>query len=122
MLFPKPKKKPKKKPKPLKRTPVKKKRATPRRTKRIVDQEVLEFFRSSPCEACGRPPRSDPAHIRSRGAGGDDTYENIISLCRLDHCRQHKIGWVKFSKLNYSVERALRLRGWEIVNNKLVRR
>ena len=51
-----------------------------------------ELCRTLPCAACGDPPPSDPAHVRSRGAGGQDL-DNVVPLCRADHIRQHAHGW-----------------------------
>ena len=31
----------------------------------------------------------DPHHIVHRGAGGGDTYENVITLCRMHHTAIH---------------------------------
>ena len=52
------------------------------------------------CQVCGYPtywtPRfaGDPqaydmAHIKSRGAGGSDTLDNVKTLCHNDHNLQH---------------------------------
>ena len=51
-----------------------------------------DLCRKLPCLLCGHPPPSDPAHVRSRGAGGLDR-ENVIPLCRACHDRQHLQGW-----------------------------
>jgi hypothetical protein len=50
------------------------------------------------CEVCG-DMSSAPAHIKSRGSGGDDSKDNLISFCLPCHTRQHLEGWgwVKFS-------------------------
>lgn len=53
-----------------------------------------------PCAACGHPGPSDPAHVRSRGAGGKDR-ANVIPLCKTNtrkgregcHQQQHRLGW-----------------------------
>lgn len=60
--------------------------------KRIEDEKVLEEFRNKSCEVCGANGPSDPHHIKSRGAGGDDIPSNLISLCRAHHTQIHKIG------------------------------
>jgi len=60
--------------------------------KRIKDEKLLEEFRNKPCEVCGHHGPSDPHHIISRGAGGDDTRDNLISLCRSHHTQIHAIG------------------------------
>ena len=40
------------------------------------------------------PPRSDPAHMKSRGAGGDARH--LVPLCRDCHMRQHSKGIITF--------------------------
>lgn len=55
--------------------------------------------------ACGRGPRSDPAHLRSVGAGGGDELTNLIPLCRRCHSEQHRTGIRTFvQKYNLPVE------------------
>lgn len=51
--------------------------------------------RTLPCcvPGCGKGPPaypSDPAHMVSRGAGGDDS--SCVPLCRVHHIRQHVLG------------------------------
>ena len=41
------------------------------------------------CEVCGCPA-VDVHHIKSRGRGGDDIPDNLISLCRDCHTKAHK--------------------------------
>lgn len=80
--------------------------------RRIVDEGLLEEVRRLPCAVCGRGP-VDPAHIKSRGAGGPDTLENLLPLCRSHHTQHHRIGWVRFCDINPKAHRALVARGWE---------
>ncbi len=42
----------------------------------------------------------DPAHIRSRGAGGGDEPDNVIPLCRACHSEQHQMGLKAFAEMN----------------------
>lgn len=54
-----------------------------------------ELCRTLPCCACGHRAPSDPAHVRSRGAGGHDR-GNVVPLCRRPggcHEQQHRHGW-----------------------------
>jgi len=44
-----------------------------------------------PCCVCSQLPPSDPAHVRSRGAGGKDA-ANVAPLCRRHHIEQHALG------------------------------
>lgn len=58
---------------------------------------LAEFVRSLDCCACDTSAPSDPAHVKSRGAGGhaflDSGKGNIIPLCRRCHNLQHSRGW-----------------------------
>ncbi len=60
--------------------------------RQIKNPEVLAFYRDLPCEVCGARPPSDPCHLKSRGAGGDDTYDNVFAACRAHHVLQHAKG------------------------------
>lgn len=46
------------------------------------------------CAACTSSPPSDMDHITTRGAGGDDSLENMMPLCRVCHQIRHKPGIV----------------------------
>jgi len=59
---------------------------------RIEDRALLDSVMLQPCAACGRKPPSDPHHLTTRGAGGDDTVENVVPLCRFHHTEYHKSG------------------------------
>lgn len=68
-------------------------------------------IRQMPCAACGSTP-SDPAHIKSRGAGGSNEEHNLMPLCRHHHRLSHDQGWNSFA-LSYSkVMRCLYDKGW----------
>lgn len=56
-----------------------------------------ELARRMPCLVCGRRPPSDPAHVRSRGAGGRDR-GNVVPLCRACHMRQGAVGARRFGE------------------------
>lgn len=81
--------------------------------KRQTNSTVLDQFRGRPCVLCGKP--SDPAHIKSRGAGGPDDPQNIVSLCREHHSMQHQYGHIrmmeKFPPYRFHLEKM----GWGIV-------
>ena len=87
------------------------------KTKRIVDVKLLLSMREKGCLSCGRKP-CDAAHIRSRGAGGDDVFDNMIPLCRTHHVEQHKIGWVTFINRHNLVE-VFSAMGWDINVGKM---
>ncbi len=61
------------------------------KTTRIVDQSLLNFVKTLPCMACGKTP-SDPDHVTTRGAGGDDVAVNVWPLCREHHNERHAHG------------------------------
>jgi hypothetical protein len=63
------------------------------------------------CLVCGSKP-SDPAHIQSRGAGGDDTDQNVMPLCRRHHTEQGQIGITTFANKYLSVKLYLESKGW----------
>lgn len=67
-----------------------------RRAKRhaVAFGPQAELCRSLPCFACGAPPPSDPHHLRSRGAGGDDS--ECVNLCRECHTEFHTVGRAAF--------------------------
>lgn len=67
--------------------------------------EHAETIRGLPCSVCKKPPPSDPAHVRSRGAGGGS--DDLIPLCRIHHRLQHDKGWSALSALGLDVERVL---------------
>jgi|WetSurMetagenome_2_1015567.scaffolds.fasta_scaffold147530_4 hypothetical protein len=95
-----------------------------KKQKRIKDQEALQKIRNKRCVLCGHP--SDPAHIRSRGAGGDDIEENLLPLCRRHHQEQHFCGMVSFVRRYIQVELLLIEKGWELESinghTKLIRK
>lgn len=66
----------------------------PKIKSRIVDEELLEEIRMTPCLICHRVPSkehpNDPHHITTRKAGGDDTRQNLMPLCRKHHTEIHK--------------------------------
>ena len=82
--------------------------------KRIRNQDVLGDARKRPCDQCGGGP-CDAAHIRSRGAGGDDSWNNVVALCRSCHRMQHFVGWPRFARLHANIKAELELRGWELI-------
>lgn len=62
-----------------------------------------ELCRRLPCCACGRKATCDPAHVRSRAAGGKDS--DCVPLCRECHTEQHTIGILTFQQ-RHSVDLA----------------
>lgn len=72
--------------------------------KRIMDRKAIAQARKPGCELCGRPGVVHVHHIRSRGAGGGDEPENLISLCPECHAKAHA-GQVERGKLRQIAER-----------------
>ena len=64
--------------------------------KRIEDESLLETIREMPCLICSKSP-VDAHHMTSRGAGGGDTKDNLVPLCRKHHQEYHQIGISKFA-------------------------
>lgn len=89
--------------------------------KRITDKKLLADFKKLACVLCGRAP-SDPCHIKSVGAGGDDVPSNLLSMCRIHHTEQHTIGFYKLSQKYPKLVNILAEKGWEFDGNKLRRK
>lgn len=76
-------------PKPRSRAAEKKQAAREKDTHyRKVRQQVLvrDHWR---CRACGTPEHVDAHHLRFRSAGGEDSVNNLIALCRCCHAEVH---------------------------------
>lgn len=67
------------------------------------DKKLLREVKGRPCLICFKRP-TDPAHIQSRGAGGDDSEANVIPLCRAHHREQHRIGIKSFTEKYRAVQ------------------
>jgi hypothetical protein len=88
---------------------------------RIKNRKLMDSFHSQPCIVCGAP-ESEPAHIKSRGSGGDDTESNIIPLCHPHHQLQHSRGWYYMAANFPEIEMALEDRDFEFnADNKLLK-
>jgi 5-methylcytosine-specific restriction endonuclease McrA len=64
--------------------------------RRIENREILDEIKRQACLGCGAP-ESDPSHVTSVGAGGGDTEENVMPLCRRCHSQWHSQGVYTFS-------------------------
>ena len=64
--------------------------------KRKSDPALLKMVRKEKCCIDGCFRKSQAAHIKSRGAGGDDIPTNIAPLCWEHHTEQHMLGWPRF--------------------------
>lgn len=76
------------------------------KNKRIENRDLLDYIKTLPCMACGQMP-TDPAHVTSVGAGGDDVAVNVMPLCRQHHTEQHSKGWSHMVKNYIGVNRWL---------------
>lgn len=70
------------------------------------DKKLLALIRRRPCFVCFKRP-CDASHIRSRGAGGGDTLDNVIALCRPHHREWHRISPVGMAKKYESIRKLL---------------
>ncbi len=76
------------------------------KAKRVKDRKLLDSVIEQSCVVCGRSGPSDPDHIRSKGAGGSDTANNVWPLCREHHVLRHLKG------LGYMVRSFQSCRDW----------
>lgn len=86
---------------------------------RVVNRGLLDSFHCKPCIVCGSIP-SDPCHVKSRGAGGDDASWNVYPSCRRCHSAAHQMGIVTFARKNWSLFEWLLLSGWELTGGKFI--
>lgn len=80
--------------------------------KRIENRSLLDAVARLPCLAnrCyGRG--SDPHHVTTVKAGGDDVPENVMPLCRAHHTEWHKVGPGKMIEQYSNIERWLKQMG-----------
>ena len=81
--------------------------------KRIKNRSLLDSFHTQRCIACRRKG-CDPAHIKTRKTGGDDTLDNVMALCRLHHREQSDKGWLHMSKKYFPVLLELGRKNWTL--------
>ena len=65
---------------------------------RIVDKKLIKHVKSLPCLVCNRPAPSDAHHIVTKGAGGHDTRDNLVPLCRGHHEEVGSLGRSTFAR------------------------
>lgn len=89
--------------------------------KRKQNRDLLDTYHGMRCAACGSSP-CDPAHIRSKGAGGHDERDNLVPLCRRCHSMSHQIGWAKMLHKYSTLSIFMHELGWRInEHNRLER-
>lgn len=57
---------------------------------RLRDPKAIQAARREYCELCGRYGVIHVHHIRSKGAGGNDEADNLVSLCPICHDKVHR--------------------------------
>ena len=65
--------------------------------KRVQDKALIEALQDVGCVICDESP-NDVHHVTTRGAGGHDTLQNLMPLCRYHHQKVHSIGLISFAK------------------------
>ena len=78
---------------------------------RKVDRALLDTYHDKPCVVCGLPG-SDPCHVKSVGAHGDDLPWNVMPACRRHHVEQHQYGWKTMAEDHPAVAFWLQENGW----------
>ena len=67
--------------------------AIPKAGMRRRDESVLDWARGrGTCELCGRPAKTEPLHVKTRGSGGPDAMANVVAGCRPCHNRTQDAG------------------------------
>lgn len=72
--------------------------------KRVVNKDLVEFVKSLGCICCASSPPNDAHHVTHKGAGGGDTWDNLMPLCRKCHSQWHQQGPGKMIEEYKSVE------------------
>ena len=88
---------------------------------RKKDRDLLNTYHTKRCIVCSRQG-CDPCHIKSKGSGGDDSEENLISLCRVHHTEQHAKGHYHMATKYKMYANCIESKGWELVDTKLRRK
>lgn len=89
------------------------------KSKRIVNPELLEEIRQKACLFCMKPGPNDPHHLKSRGASGDDTKENLIAACRVCHTELHKRGLHFMMQKYMHSGKKLESMGWKLTQGRM---
>lgn len=87
---------------------------------RNKSKKLLAHIRSLPCAVCYRSPPSDPSHIKSVGAGGEDAAYNVLPFCRACHVEWHTHGVITFLAKHPTFNKKLIEIGWFVENGKLI--
>lgn len=64
--------------------------------KRIQNQDLIDYLKERlECACCNSPPPVDMDHLTTRGAGGSDTFDNLVPLCRTVSSSCHNLRHAK---------------------------
>lgn len=80
---------------------------------RIKNPQLLKEKREVPCELCNSHNNVAGYHIKTKGSGGHDIEENLISLCF--HChitKLHQWGLNRFCEVYPKMVEILKNKGW----------
>jgi 5-methylcytosine-specific restriction endonuclease McrA len=72
----------------------------------------MKYKTDDPCIVCGQSP-SDIDHIKTRGSGGGDNPNNLLTVCRVHHSERHSLGLRRFVEKHSQVRRELIAKGWK---------
>lgn len=72
------------------------------------DKKFLNFLRGLPCCVCGKPPRSQAAHVRlgGRGGMGQKPLFSAVPLCATCHNIQHNQSHESIAKSDWWLDKA----------------
>jgi 5-methylcytosine-specific restriction endonuclease McrA len=72
---------------------------TPKRPRLRLEVEAYDQLRQQilerdgwRCQQCGRCTQLEVHHMYRRSRGGDDSEENLLTLCRACHRGAHRVG------------------------------
>lgn len=78
---------------------------------RIKDKKLMRAYHDEQCILCANP--ATPAHIKGRGAFGDDVESNMAPLCGQHHTTQGLRGMNTFANENPKFKEWLINNGWQ---------
>lgn len=78
---------------------------------RVKNQKLMTEYHSLECIICGQ--QATPAHIKGRGARGDDVRHNMAPLCGGHHTEQGTCGMTTFSVRYAKFKEWLLNNGWQ---------
>lgn len=79
---------------------------------RIKNPQLLKEKREVPCELCNSHNNVAGHHIKTKGSGGNDVEENLISLCFHCHEKIHRYTQKNFIEQFPKYKTILESKGW----------